>query len=465
MNNDESFEREVKAALEGMASEPAPERLVASVAGVPGEEPRAQTIARPPRGWGFGAASGFAAVAAVVAVAAAAILLRPAVGPGPGASSSAVVPPSASAPASPSSTASPEAVTSPSPTASAVPIATPTPSAFVSGPVPAGFHPMSATFVSAYQGWVLGSAPCATGRCPVIAHTLDGGRTWTTVPAPPTAISDRTTDVIPTGVAGLRFADAHDGWAFGSELWATHDGGTSWKRLDVLNHAPVVALETARGTAHAVVWDGAGNFRIASTPIADDTFTVSPLEIPVGAGPVPAIQLVLSGDAGWVLENDRVVTAGARLVDGAWQTWQPACLDTVGPAFIGTSSASDLVAACDIGQWSTPEGDHLFVSSDGGATFKETATRNPLLDTASAVATPGRSTIVIAGFDSTGSALVTSYDGGRTWIKVYQAGLASLSDLGFTTTKQGVVITTAEGGASQLLMTRDGGRTWSAAHF
>ena len=455
MNNDR-FEREVRQTLEGMAREPAPERLVANVAAIPATEPAAQETLVRFRPSGRGVASGFAAIAAVVALAVAGILLRPAgPGPGPGTSPSAPVLPSSSATDQTPVPSNLVLVPTPVPTPTATPVA--------GVAVPAGFQPMSVTFVSADEGWVLGSAPCATGRCPAIAHTLDAGKTWKRIPAPNTKIGTHplggSPDVITPGIAGLRFADANNGWAFGPELWATHDGGATWKRLDVLAGATVVALETARGTTHAVLDDPAQGFRIASAPFAGDAWSLSSVQIATGAGPVPTIQLVLSGDAGWVLENDRAVVDGARLVGGTWRTWKPVCADTAGPAFIGASSATDLAAACDLGLWSNSLGDHLFISRNGGVTFAETGPRNPIIDTASALATPGRSTIVIAGFDSHGSALAGSFDGGLTWKKVLSGGNDTFSDLGFTTATQGVVISTTSAG--HLLMTHDGGKTWS----
>ena len=48
---------------------------------------------------------------------------------------------------------------------------------------------------------------------------------------------------------------------------------------------------------------------------------------------------------------------------------------------------------------------------------------------------------------------------------VHDAGTADLSELGFTTTDQGVAIATASSGASHLLMTRDGGHTWTQVTF
>src|SRR5439155_13711178 len=52
------------------------------------------------------------------------------------------------------------------------------------GPVPPGFLAASVTFVSPSNGWVLGSAPCASPPCTSIVRTTDGGHTWKGIPAP-----------------------------------------------------------------------------------------------------------------------------------------------------------------------------------------------------------------------------------------------------------------------------------------
>lgn len=466
MNSDDRFEDELRTTLDGLAREPAPEGLISRVAAIP-EAPAASVRPEGRLRRSMSVASGLAAIAAVVAIGLVAIALRPAGTPPVGASPSAPIAasPSLAIEATPSPTPTPASV--PTPTPPTGPTPTPKPTLVSGAPVPADFRPMSVTFVSSADGWVLGSAPCASGRCPVIAHTLDGGRTWTRIPAPTTTLGGLP-DVGGRGIAGLRFANARDGWAFGPDLWATHDGGITWSRLDVLANGTVVALETARGSVHAVFTVAppadAVTFKVASSPTGTDDWSVAAVAIPVGAGPVPAIQLVLSGDAGWILQNDRVVENGARLVAGTWRTWQPVCADVVGPAFIGASSASDLVAVCDVGLWSTPAGEHLFVSRDAGVSFAETRIGTSL-DQAASLATPDRSTIVIAGFDPKGWLLVGSFDAGRTWSDLIVARPGALTDLGFTTTKQGVVISTAEGGASQLLMTRDGGKVWSAVTF
>src|SRR5258708_5533833 len=92
-------------------------------------------------------------------------------------------------------------------------------------PVPANFAATSGTFLGTLTGWVLGQAG-VPGHCPIvaqdctsIARTDDGGATWYGVPAPVTGAPDG-----PAGVGQIRFLDRNDGWAFGPELFATHDG-------------------------------------------------------------------------------------------------------------------------------------------------------------------------------------------------------------------------------------------------
>jgi photosystem II stability/assembly factor-like uncharacterized protein len=179
------------------------------------------------------------------------------------------------------------------------------------------------------------------------------------------------------------------------------------------------------------------------------------------------VQLVLQGKTGWLIENNRVVTAGARLVNGTWETWQPPCLDVLGPATLAAANDRELNAVCTVGVWgpapSGQQGDHLFRSSDGGQTFVETGPQLPA--TGVLIAAPSASTIVAGGGQS---GVVLSIDGGLTWKAASlpsQSGSFYVGYLGFTTATQGVLITSDSGGHSQLLMTRDGGHTWLTARF
>ncbi|MGC9963159.1 MAG: hypothetical protein ABSE47_14810 [Acidimicrobiales bacterium] len=94
------------------------------------------------------------------------------------------------------------------------------------GAVPAGFVPRSATFVSAATGYVLGViTKCPSHRCVAILRTTDGGTKWVSLGAPPGRYG--------TAVSEVRFADPLDGWAFGPDLYVTHDGARTWQKVDI----------------------------------------------------------------------------------------------------------------------------------------------------------------------------------------------------------------------------------------
>jgi hypothetical protein len=231
-----------------------------------------------------------------------------------------------------------------------VPTTTPTPATTTfpttgppGGPVPMGFTPVSVTFVSAHTGWVMGTAPCARPPCTSVVRTIDGGQTWAGIPAPRTALAS---DGANAGVSYLRFANLADGWAFGTQVWVTHDGGAHWNEIALPGEAPgdqIMDLETAGGVVYAAVAGDNGMILIDSSPVGVNRWTMSPTEVPVGAGPVPTVQIVLQGGSGWLIENDRTVGGGARLEHGAWVTWQPPCATVEGPALLAASSASNLV--------------------------------------------------------------------------------------------------------------------------
>jgi photosystem II stability/assembly factor-like uncharacterized protein len=343
----------------------------------------------------------------------------------------------------------------------------------VGGPVPPGFEPSSVTFVSLSEGWVLGTAPCSSVPCTApgghapnasILRTTDGGRTWLGIPVSPTALSAAISQNPGSGVSQLRFADPSNGWAFGPDLWATHDGGASWQAVSlpgVPSGGTVMALEAAAGTVTAVVTDGS-RLAIETSPVGQDAWAPAPVSVPIGAGPVPSAQLVLQGSSGWLVEVDRTVIGGARLRAGQWQAWTPPCLTGGGPVTLAASSPVDLVADCSLGIWTgTPQGNHLFVSQDGGTTFSEAPAAIP--GDGAAIASPAPAVAVVGGTD-----LVATFDGGRTWTTVYRpttTGGSGFGFVGFTSPLQGVAVTGQPGQGSTLLVTRDGGHTWSVVPF
>src|SRR5258708_24996214 len=136
----------------------------------------------------------------------------------------------------------------------------------------AGSFLMDLTWVSDQRGWALAAAPCALGLCPQVAATHDGGRTWTTLPAPP--------GITRILVSNIRFATISVGYLFGPALYQTDDGGRSWHRVP---SRPVEALEPSAGTGVRGVYDHTRRPRPRTPPGQENT--------PQSSTPPPPLRL------------------------------------------------------------------------------------------------------------------------------------------------------------------------------
>jgi hypothetical protein len=269
-------------------------------------------------------------------------------------------------------------------------------------------------------------------------------------------------------VSQVRFADARDGWAFGPQLWSTHDGGAHWRESSLTG---VWSLEAAAGQVHAVAFEqSTDDFAIESSVTTGDAW-VRTGALQLGAGPVPASDLVLQGTIGWVVENDRAVVGGARLVSGHWVAWHAPCATNGGAAVIGAASVSSLVAVCEQGIWGPsgytgPPAVRAYFSGNGGATFYRGGTVPGEADaSANVVASPSPGVAVTDILTNTHRDLVETFNNGASWRVVAGVSpMAMFTYLGFTSSSQGVAIE-SNGTASALLMTFDGGRVWSPVRF
>ncbi|MGH2842888.1 MAG: WD40/YVTN/BNR-like repeat-containing protein, partial [Solirubrobacteraceae bacterium] len=125
-----------------------------------------------------------------------------------------------------------------------------------------GLDPESFTAIGEFTWWLLGTTTCGDRTCAGIARTQDGGRSFTWIPAP-------TTD--PQAIGQLRFANAQDGYAFGPELWSTHDGGASWHQVQV--GGTVISLAASGPYVYAQVAAARGPGRVMRSPVGNDAWT------------------------------------------------------------------------------------------------------------------------------------------------------------------------------------------------
>jgi hypothetical protein len=356
-------------------------------------------------------------------------------------------------------------------------------------PVPPDFRPSSVTFVGTDTGWVIGQAGtpghCATAFCTSVARTDDAGYSWIGVPAPLTGAASGA-----TGVSQIRFLNLDDGWAFGPQLWATHNGGQSWAQVDT-NGQRVTDLETVGRQVFAVFAtctgggasfaDACTSFTLYSSPSwVDDWTPVGPatsgLSLALASDGGVALadgsaSLTLTQTRGYLLGPDGALYAGP--VDGSapWKAvgWAPC---TAGPAqadgqpsgaLLGAESATDLIVAC------TPhpasggtvlgplQKKLIYTSADGGVSWHLLAVA-PGQGVATAVAASPDEAVVLATDEG-----IDLLPAGRvSWQRLALTGPppGGFSYVGMTTDEQGVALP-ADPQSGTVWFTFDGGQSWA----
>jgi photosystem II stability/assembly factor-like uncharacterized protein len=375
-----------------------------------------------------------------------------------------LVTPAATTSATPSSVSS----SSPTPAASATPSPIPAPTASVLSS--SSIYPESVTFISPSVGWVLGLSRCGGALCARLAKTLDAGRTWI-------GVATNLSGVSPAVQWRLRFADGQDGWISGPFLFATHDAGRSWTRVAFPGEGSpggsVAALETAGGRVYAEIAEGIdpntyGPVVLFQSPTNVDSW--HPVSgVSTGASGYPG-QISLANGVFWVTlqaaivstQGNTTVSTLYRSVDGV--TWRresvPCPYETVATAAAATSTR--VLVVCAGGAAAGSQFKSAYRSDNAGASYAR-VTDPPFAGDFQGVAGSPTSVAVVAA--SGASFIDASFDGGRTWTGTlaFGDGGLGLSDLGFTTATQGVVIhgSIAYPQSLQLLMTRDGGHAWA----
>jgi len=370
-----------------------------------------------------------------------------------------------------------------------------------SGPVPANFAPTSVTFVSPTIAWVIGQAgtpgTCANANpdiCTSIARTDNAGKTWEGEPAPSTTGPDG-----PSGVSAIRYLDGVNGWAFGPELWVTHNSGHTWARVSTGGYR-VTDLETAGDRVFALwalcpgaqagagVASGCTSYTLMSAAKDSDAWT------PVGGltsgltdqgNPTSAL-LQLTGTVGYLLAPDGTLYSGP-VSGGAWQKagtapCQPGTAQADGVpahAFLALQDERHLAIAC-YGS-SVPGGLQVSTSADGGQLWsaESAASGAASVGTPTSLAATSDGILVLAtttgiyvqsgtgrpstGLPSTGLPSTGLPSTGQ-WTATSATGTAAppggFTYVGMTTSTQGVALP-ADTALHEIYLTYNGGTTWT----
>jgi photosystem II stability/assembly factor-like uncharacterized protein len=333
------------------------------------------------------------------------------------------------------------------------------PDAALSGPVPVGFRPQSASFISASDGWVLGTAPCHSAPCTSIVRTVNGGRTWRGIPAPRAPLTQFGQG---TGIGELRFADALDGFAYDPDLYVTHNGGVSWRRVRLPGQ--VGDLEASGGVVYAAVRVSGGHERIYRSKATTNSWSLVP-GLPTSLKGLPAEgTITLHGTSAWIFIGSRLY---ATSTGASWFRVQLPC-DRAEHLFADSVSAFDArrITLLCTGLPALGSTEKVaYSSSNGGHSFTRAGTP-PSGGDGGVLAQPAPTHIFVAS-SSAATFIYVSRNGGLTWrTALFLAdGGKGWNDFGFTTATQGLAIEGTPVIGSHLYMTRNAGHTWHRIGF
>jgi photosystem II stability/assembly factor-like uncharacterized protein len=323
-----------------------------------------------------------------------------------------------------------------------------------------GFQPEAFTAVSESTFWVLGTNSCAASGCvSEVMHTVNGGKSFHRIPAPPTDfLAGNVSSPGPPLVSDIRFADLSDGWVFGNTLWATHTGGAAWHQITF--GGSLLSVNQLEPGANGYVY---GVFEICTDPTTasgcvhrlmrsratSDTWSV----ITPPGNPVGWPRIGVHGDTIWAMYFMR--STGLELIshdDGAvWVRGASACEPDLSGS-LDPVTTTVIWAFCATGNAGGP-----MVSSNGGLAWASGGGIGGLFSNGATVAALSTQHAFLA---DPGAALSVTGNGGRTYQSI--AELNSAVWVGFTDSEVGYVITQNQATqASALWRTTDAGASWS----
>jgi photosystem II stability/assembly factor-like uncharacterized protein len=331
--------------------------------------------------------------------------------------------------------------------------------------VAANFAPSSVTFVSQSTGFVIGQSSACAPYCTAMAETTDGGHSWFGVGAPPTGAPDGG-----TGVSQVRFLDPSNGWAFGPQLYVTHDGGQTWKQIGT-NGLRVTDLETVGGMAYAVFAQCSGtgadyasdctHVSLYSSAYNSDTFAPAGLQgLGLNAGYVSGKILIAHGQ-GFFYAPDGLLYGGSTSGAGTWQPVSSTAAPCVPPGGevdgqspggqIAASTPGDLALACPVG---TSDQQTIYTSVTGGQIWAKEATVTINGTVTSLTAMGGMLAL------ATTEGIYVSTNDGQGWTLAEEGPVGGFSYVGMTNTMQGVAVPAEPSSSDSVWFTYNGGQSW-----
>ena len=304
-------------------------------------------------------------------------------------------------------------------------------------PPPKGFEAASASFVSARTGFVLGTRRCSVLPCKALLRkTVNGGKTWTWVPAPAVSLVPPFTAPPLSNVSTVRFSSARDGWLFSPGLWATTDGGAQWHRVSLPGE--VIAVAASDGVVFAAtepVNGGLGQARLYRSRVGTNRWTLV-------AGVAPADALTVSGHSVWA----GVAPTMSASTDGGkhWSKLPFRCPPSA-PDASALAAASPADVALDCTNPSDPQPGvspkDVFTSANGGRTFHLAGHPGDSGNTGLIAMPPGNPQVITLTATSGASYLYRSADSGKTWrMATYFDGGLGFRDLAYASAATGYLV-------------------------
>ena len=334
---------------------------------------------------------------------------------------------------------------------------------------PAAPQSTAPTFFDPNNGWRMEASrdPVHNLRGPLyVLRSRDGGRHWQRTGTIPHGLVEMQ-GMFGMRVSQLAFATPVDGWAYGSGLYSTHDGGKSWKQLAIHGMTTTISI------AGRSIWrldsscpQGTCTDRWYAAAAGSDTWLARPLprsEVTfVRINPTHAYLIAL------LHPGRNAKQTLMRTVDGGatWTRLPDPCPPGSAPPMLASFGFEHLWTLCAWGSSAGAESKTVYRSDDAGGSWRlvsASGVRYPLHNlTAAGYAVSLALTSANSAWLALGrGTLLHTADGGQTWAPAIPYAQANPLDGGvgpvmFVDRLHGWLFSFPD----LLFRTVDGGRHW-----